>query len=214
MHISNLTLQEQHKNILEGLFSKDDDYTDWIKCVAVEKDVWMQRRLEKNIKPNVHLYPIQIFDDPIKKGSRWTQINNKIRLDESLNEEQQKQLWDLLEEFAWHKGKLWQCFIGEHSIDTQGLPPCRMTPKWLSYCEEIKINPQIQTLVDLGKMNKSALEYTCRVILLMKKDGSRRFCGDYCPFNHQTRRDSFPMPLIKDVLNQLWHSEWFSALDL
>jgi hypothetical protein len=68
-----------------------------------------------------------------------TQIKNKIRLDESLNEEQQKQLWDLLEEvFAWHKGELGQCYVGEHLIDTQGLPPYRMTLGWLSYWEEIE----------------------------------------------------------------------------
>jgi hypothetical protein len=39
MQILNLTLQEQHKNILEGLFFEDDDYADWIKCVVVEEDV-------------------------------------------------------------------------------------------------------------------------------------------------------------------------------
>jgi len=116
--------------------------------------------------------------------------------------------------FAWHKGELGQCFIGEHSIDTQGLPPYRMTPRQLSYWEETKINWQIQALVDVGKMCKNALEYACRVTLPMKKDGSQRFCGDYCPLNFQTRRDSFPMPLLEDVLNQLEHSKWFLAFDL
>ncbi len=53
----------------------------------------------KNIKPNVHLYPVQVSDDLIVGGNRWTQIKNNIRLDESLNEEQQKQLWDIMEEF-------------------------------------------------------------------------------------------------------------------
>jgi hypothetical protein len=104
----------------------------------------MQQRLGKNIEPNVHLYLVQVSVDLIEGGNRWTQIRNKIRLDESLNEEQQKQLWDLLEEvFAWHKGELGQCFMGEHSIDTQGLPPCRMTLGWLSYWEEVEVNRQI-----------------------------------------------------------------------
>jgi hypothetical protein len=116
--------------------------------------------------------------------------------------------------FAWHKGELGQCFIGEHSFDTRGLPTYYMTPRQLSYWEETKINRQIQTLMDLGKMCKNASKYTCRVTLLMKKDGSQRFSGDYYPLNFQTRRDSFPMPLIKDVLNQSKHSKWFSALDL
>jgi hypothetical protein len=62
-----------------------------------------------------------------------------------LNEEHKKQLWDLLlgefqEVFTWHKRELGQCFVGEHSIDTQGLPPCRMTLGQLSYWEEAEIN--------------------------------------------------------------------------
>ncbi len=48
----------------------------------------MQQRLRKNIEPNVHLYPIQISNDLIEEGNRRTQIKNRIRLDESLNEEQ------------------------------------------------------------------------------------------------------------------------------
>ncbi len=41
MQILNLTLQKQHQNILEGVFTKDDDYAGWIKCATVEKYVLM-----------------------------------------------------------------------------------------------------------------------------------------------------------------------------
>jgi hypothetical protein len=58
MQILNLTLQEQHQNVLEGFFSEDDDYADWIKCLVVEKDDRIQQKFGKNIEPNVHLYPI------------------------------------------------------------------------------------------------------------------------------------------------------------
>ncbi len=103
--------------------------------------------------------------------------------------------------FSWHKRELGQCFVVEHSIDTQGLPPHYIIPERLFYWEEAKVNLQIQTMVDLGKMHKSASKCACNVTLPMKKDSSQRFCGDYHPLNSQTRRDSFPMPLIKDVLN-------------
>jgi hypothetical protein len=73
---------------------------------------------------------------------------------------------------------------------------------------------QIDVLVDLGKMRPSSSKYACRVTLPMKKDGSRRFCGDYRPLNAQTRQDSFPMPLVEDVINRLGSSTWFTALDL
>jgi hypothetical protein len=43
----------------------------------------------------------------IDEGSRWTQNKNRIKPNESLNEKQQKQMWELLKEFqevfAWHK---------------------------------------------------------------------------------------------------------------
>jgi hypothetical protein len=43
------------------------------------------------------------------------------------------------------------------------------------------VKRQIDVLVDLGKMKPSNSEYACRVTLPMKRDGSRRFCGDYQP---------------------------------
>jgi hypothetical protein len=76
------------------------------------------------------------------------------------------------------------------------------------------VQRQINVLVDLGKMRPSNSEYACRVTLPVKKNGSRRFCGDYRPLNTQTRRDSFLMPLVEDVIDQLENSSWFITLDL
>jgi hypothetical protein len=90
MQILNLKLQEQHQNFLEGLLSEDDDYVDWIRCAIVEENAWMLQKLGKNIEPNVHLYPVQVSNDLIEEGNRWTQIKNKIGLNEPLNEEHQK----------------------------------------------------------------------------------------------------------------------------
>ncbi len=73
---------------------------------------------------------------------------------------------------------------------------------------------QIDALVELGKMGPSNSEYACHVTLPIKKDGSRRFYGDYRPLNAQTQRDSFSMPLVEDVIDQLGSSAWFTALDL
>jgi len=93
----------------------------------------------------------------------------------------ERQLWGILEQyqdvFAWNKGELRCCNVGEHIIDTQGFPPCKVAPGRLSYWEEAEVNPQINVLVELGKMRPSNSTYTCRVTLLVKKDGSRRSCG-------------------------------------
>jgi hypothetical protein len=50
-------------------------------------------------------------------------------------------------------------------------------------------------------------------MLLIKKDGSRCFCGDYHLLNTQTHRDVYPMPLIDDVFSQMDVAKWFTTLD-
>jgi hypothetical protein len=103
--------------------------------------------------------------------------------------------------FVWNKGELGYCTIKEHYVDSQGFPPCKVSPSRLSYWEEAYVKKQIDVLVDLGKMKPNNFKYACDVTLLVKKDGSRRFCGDYRPLNIETRHDSFPMPLVNDVNN-------------
>jgi len=120
-------------------------------------------------------------------GTRWREICQRIKIDRSLDEGGQQQFWDILEQyqdvFAWNKGELGCCTVGEHVVDTQGFSPCRASPSRLSYWEEAKVKRQIDALVELGKMRPSSSEYACRVTLLVKKDGSKCFCGNYRPFN-------------------------------
>jgi hypothetical protein len=153
-----------------------------------------------------------------ERGTRRSEICHRIKVDRNLDEGRQQQLWGVLERyhdvFAWNKGELGCCTVGEHVIDTQGFPPCRAASGRLSSWEEAEVKRQIDALVELGKMRHNNSEYACRVTLPVKKDGSKRFCGDYRPLNAQTRCDSFPMPLVKDVIDQLGSSAWFTALDL
>ena len=51
-------------------------------------------------------------------------------------------------------------------------------------------------------------------MLVRKKDGSYRFCMDYCKLNAVTRTEAFPLPHIDDYLDTLAGARYFSTLDL
>jgi hypothetical protein len=54
--------------------------------------------------------------------NRWREICQRIKIDTGLDDQGQRQIWGILEQyqnvFAWNKGKLGCCTIGEHCIDT------------------------------------------------------------------------------------------------
>ena len=49
---------------------------------------------------------------------------------------------------------------------------------------------------------------------MRKKDGTLRFCIDYHKLNKVTKANTFPLPKIDDLLDQLGKSKYFSTLDL
>jgi len=63
-----------------------------------------------------------VLSNDCKANSRWGEICQKIRIDQHLDEKKGQQLWGVLERyqdvFAWNKGELGCCTVGEHSIDT------------------------------------------------------------------------------------------------
>ncbi|GFX38330.1 retrovirus-related Pol polyprotein from transposon 17.6 [Trichonephila clavipes] len=60
----------------------------------------------------------------------------------------------------------------------------------------------------------SSSPWASPIVLVRKKDGSTRFCVDYCRLNDGTKKDSNHLPRIDDTLDILAGNTWFSTLDL
>ena len=80
------------------------------------------------------------------------------------------------------------------------------------------VRQEVATLLckmqDSGVIRASNSPWASPVVLVRKRDGSLRFCIDYRDLNSVTKADTFPLPRVDELLDQLGRSKYFSTLDL
>jgi hypothetical protein len=77
-----------------------------------------------------------------------------------------------------------------------------------------KIEKQVKQSLQAGLISQSYSPFASPVLLMLKKDGSWRFFIDYRKLNAITVKNSFPMPLIKEILDELAGTKYFIKLDM
>lgn len=86
-------------------------------------------------------------------------------------------------------------------------------PYHYSPLHKTEIEKQVTQLLQAGLISHSHSPFASPV-LVKKKDGSWRFCVDYRKLNEITIKNRFPMPIIKEILNELSGAKVFTKLDL
>ena len=123
-------------------------------------------------------------------------------------------LWEeYLEVFGINPKKPSKTSITEHTIETGGPHPVRAKYGRVPPQAAQEINNQIHQILGNGIIRPSSSPWASRVIIVQKKDGTTRFAIDYRELNDLTKKDSYPIPEMKDILDKLHGSEFFSTLD-
>ena len=73
---------------------------------------------------------------------------------------------------------------------------------------------EIDEMIELGVIKPSISPYSSPIVLVPKKDGSVRFCIDFCKLNKVMEFDAEPMPNMEEVINRMSGHRFYSQMDL
>jgi hypothetical protein len=152
---------------------------------------------------------------PLRKENHQTlEIKPEIKLDSKDLRKFKESMTDMLKLCALDISDLKTCNVGKHVIRTMDCPPVFTPPYRKSQKEREIIKEEVDLMLKLGIVERSTSAWNSPVIIVPKKDGSRRFVVDYRNVNSVIKNEIWPMPRIEDILDRLSGSKYFSVMDL
>ncbi|XP_026453525.1 uncharacterized protein LOC113354395 [Papaver somniferum] len=103
----------------------------------------------------------------------------------------------------------------DHKIPLKtGSNPTSQRPYKCPYIHKSVVESLVSEMLSNGVIQNSHSPFAAHILLVKKKDGTLRFCVDYCKLNDITVKDKFPIPLIEELLDELNGVVVFSKIDL
>ena len=100
------------------------------------------------------------------------------------------------------------------TIDTGNATPIKQPARRIPYAAWQEVAHHLQKMQEANVIQPSQSPWASPIVLVKKKDGTLRFCVDYRRLNSVTKADTFPLPRMDDILDQLGNCKIFSTLDL
>ena len=117
--------------------------------------------------------------------------------------------------FDWDNDTIGHTELLKHKIIIENnAHPISHRPYRISPIEAEYLQKELDKYCKLGVITPSNSPWAAPVILVKKKNGDYRMVIDYRKLNAITKKDSYPLPRIDDLLDTLGKAKIFSALDM
>ena len=91
----------------------------------------------------------------------------------------------------------------EHVIELMKDEPFKERFQHIAPALVDEVHQHIQEMLDGGAIRPSQLPWCNAVVLVRKKDGSLRFCIDFCCLNIRTKKDAYPLPRMQETMESM-----------
>src|SRR6266542_714024 len=110
------------------------------------------------------------------------------------------------------------CKLVKHDIRLNDERPIKRKQSSRSAKENEWIKEQIDEMLKNGVIEPFTSPYVFNIVIVGKQDGAGegmdRMCINYAPLNEVTKKDSGPIPIIKEYLTLFHGVKWLTVLDL
>lgn len=134
-----------------------------------------------------------------------------------LNNLERKNFFDFLSEFRHIFSEnivAGNCDVLSHNIKLCDSRPIKQVPRRIPLHLQSEVNKILEEMKAQNVIEESCSPWISPAVMVKKKDGSIRFCVDYRKLNAVTIKDSYPLPRIDNILDNLAGNSWFCTLDL
>ena len=133
-------------------------------------------------------------------------------------EAEKKKAKDLMAEysdiFALHELELGQTTGVTHAIHTTSEVPIKERYRHIPKHRMDEVRVMIEEMLRIGVIKESKSPWCNAVVLARKKNGDLRLCIDFRKLNERTVKDAYPLPRIKEALDNIRGACIFTSLDL
>ena len=153
------------------------------------------------------------------KHSKYEAANLKevITLQTHLNQEQQRQLFNILELHSeLFNGKLGKYPHQKIHLDIQeNAKPFHAKPYAVPHIHRQVFKNELKRLCEINVLQQCGrTEWAAGTFIIPKKDGRVRWVSDFRMLNKALRRKIYPLPKIQDILHRRKNYKYFTKLDL
>lgn len=189
-----------------------------------EETVTINSDIKIKIQPfEPNSFQIQSRSNPSKSSTvRREEVLNTLRINH-LNEEEKSSLFDICSQysdiFQLPDDKLSTTSLLKHEINTSPSEPINVKSYRFPEIHKKEVEAQISKMLSQDIIQHSVSPWSFPIWIVPKKIDSSgqkkwRIVIDYRKLNDITIGESYPIPQINEILDQLGHSKYFSTLDL